>query len=63
MGDVERRYMDVGTAIAEKHKKNVLELIEKFGATPEKALEGCIVSLAADIMVKAMKMAEIERPI
>lgn len=55
-----RDAIKVGEEIALKHKKNVLEIIE-MGATPEKALDGCIVSLAADIMV-ALNRADAIKP-
>jgi hypothetical protein len=50
----------IGEEIALKHKRNVLEILE-MGATPEKALDGCIVSLAADIMV-VLNRAEAIKP-
>jgi len=50
----------IGEEIALKHKKNVLEIIE-MGATPEKALDGCIVSLAANIMV-VLNRAKVIKP-
>lgn len=55
-----REAIEVGGQIAQKHKRNVMDLME-LGATPEKALDGCIVSLAADIMV-ALNRAETIKP-
>jgi hypothetical protein len=48
--------MIIGERIAALHKKNVLEMIE-MGATPERALHGCLVSLAACVMVELQKAA------
>jgi hypothetical protein len=41
--------MDIGMKIAEQHAKNVMQLYD-MGAGILGALNGCVVSLAADIM-------------
>lgn len=53
--------IEIGHQIAIKHKANVLEILE-MGSTPEMALEGCIVSLAADIMI-ALNRANAVHPL
>lgn len=53
--------MVVGMKIAEKHKQQVLKMIQEFDATPEEGLDGCIVALASDIMV-AIDNIEREKP-
>jgi hypothetical protein len=49
--------MIIGERIAVQHKRNVMELMD-MGSTPERALHGCIVSLAAQIMVELQKATE-----
>lgn len=43
-------WMDVGEDIARRHQENVLAMINELGQTPEQALRGNIVWLAAEIM-------------
>lgn len=49
--------MVIGERLATQHKKDVLNLIN-MGSTPERALHGCIVSLAARIMFELQKAAK-----
>ena len=57
MSTNDKKYMDVGMAIADQHKKEVMKLMA-LGSSPDKALNGCIVWLAAKIMVEAQKLTE-----
>lgn len=54
--------MEIGMAIAEKHKAWVMQIVTEFGSAPDKALDGCMVTLAAEVM-KALgdQQAEVER--
>lgn len=42
--------IEIGMQIAQRHEKNVRELIA-MGSTATGALNGCVVSLASDIMI------------
>lgn len=46
-----KEQLEIGRQIAEKHMKNVLMFINELGTTPQQALEGNLVALAADIMI------------
>ena len=55
------RAMDIGMAIAEEHQENVLELYHVAGdCTFEQALRGCVVDLAAHIMMAITRALEDE---
>jgi hypothetical protein len=48
--------IEIGMQIAQRHEKNVRELIA-MGSTATGALNGCVVSLAGDIMVALQEAA------
>jgi hypothetical protein len=54
--------MTLGMKIAQRHKAHVTQLMNEFSCSPSSALDACLLSLAAEIMVAVQDHRLITEP-